>query len=77
MQSTKLDVALSSKEMGNIIQNDTWNRVGVSRLISYYPVLINVTRCVSSLISRLLSTLSKHFDLIFSRKILCSFVSKN
>ena len=50
MQSTKLDVALSSKEMGNIIQNDTWNRVGVSRLISYYLVLINVTRCVLSLI---------------------------
>ena len=50
MQSTKLDVALSAKEIGNIIQNDTWNRLGFSRLISYYPVLINVTRRVSSLI---------------------------
>ena len=50
MHSTKLDVALSSKEICNITENDTWNRLGFSRSVSYYTVLINVTRCVSSLI---------------------------
>ena len=52
MQSTKLDVPLSSKEMCNIIENDTWNRLGFSRSISYCPVLNNATRSVSSLVQK-------------------------
>ena len=72
MQSTKLDVPLSSKEMCNIIENDTWNRLGFSRSISYCPVLNNSTRSVSSLVYNLLSTLSKQQF----RKMLCAFVRR-
>ena len=61
MQSTILDVPLSSKEMCNIIENDEWKRLGVSRSVFHYPVLNDFS-----------STLSKpKFPKI------CAFVRKN
>ena len=59
MQSTKLDVPLSSKEMCNIIENDMWNRLGFSRSISYCPVLNNGTMSESSLVQNLLLNVMK------------------
>ena len=35
MQPTILDVPLPSKEMCNIIENDTWKRLGFSRSLSH------------------------------------------
>ena len=53
MQSAVLDVPLSSKEMCNIVENDTWNRLRFSRPVSHYPDLDSVTRPVLSLVYRL------------------------
>ena len=74
MQSTKLDLPLSSKEMCNIIENDTWNRLGFSRSTSYCPVLNNVTRSVSSLVQKPLlnavqTTISKEAVCICKEKM--------
>ena len=53
MQSAVLTVPLSSKKMCNSVENDTWNRLGFSRLIYHYPLLNSVTRSVLSLVYRL------------------------
>ena len=34
--------------MCNIIKNDVWNQLGFNQLISFYTVLNNLTRAVSS-----------------------------
>lgn len=53
MQSVIIGVPLTLKDMRNIIENDVWERLGFSGLVSYYPVLNNVTRSMSSLVYRL------------------------
>ena len=63
MQSVVIGVPLSLKEMCNIIENDVWKRLGFS--VSYYPVLNNVTRSMSSFVYRLLLNAIKTFLFFF------------
>ena len=75
MQSTLLDIPLSSKEMCNIIENDMWKRLGFSLSISHYPVLNNVTRSVSSLVYRLLNVIKIKINKK-SKNVMCTYKEK-